>query len=107
MHRIVNYNLVPNHSDVLLYPPPHSTAVIPPPEGVVYQPYEEVARTIRTGDLLLFSSVKTTTSLIKLFDHAMFGHVGIVSAVHTCAHMPIKNNTPICSHMYMLHIDML
>ena len=58
---------------------PCSNAVKPLPDSVVYQPYEVVAKTIQTGDLLLFSSLKTTSSLIKLFDHAMFGHTGIVS----------------------------
>eukprot|EP00731_Ephydatia_muelleri_P014196 Em0007g1506a len=70
--------------------------VKPLPSNVVYQPYDHVARTIQTGDLLLFSSLKTTSSLIKLFDHAVFGHVGIACRLETTDEIYVWESKPYC-----------
>ena len=52
-----------------------------PPEGVTVVPYDDVASTLNTGDLILFSGVTSTGAVIKVFDDARFSHVAIVSYI--------------------------
>ena len=52
-----------------------------PPEGVTVVPYDDVAPTLNTGDIMLFSGVTSTGAIIKCFDRATFSHVAIVSTL--------------------------
>ena len=78
----------------------------------MYRPYDEVVKGLKTGDMLLFSSVKSSGSLIKILDRAVFGHCGLVSCmVIRDAKLSCKKNlfqltngfytTPV---FYMLHV---
>ncbi len=40
--------------------------------------YTKIRETLQTGDLVLFSGATSSGALIKIFDGAIFSHVGIV-----------------------------
>lgn len=42
-------------------------------------PYDDIASTLNTGDIMLMSGVTSTGAIIKFFDNAQFSHVAIVS----------------------------
>ena len=42
--------------------------------------YTELRETLNTGDLVLFSGATSSGAIIKIFDGAIFSHVGIVSS---------------------------
>ena len=58
---------------------PGRTSMMSPPPGVTAVPYDSVASTLNTGDIMLFSGVTSSGAVIKFFDDAKFSHVGIVS----------------------------
>ena len=54
---------------------------IPPPPDVAVVPYDDIASTLNTGDIILMSGVTTAGALIKSFDRAQFSHVAIVRSI--------------------------
>ena len=52
----------------------------PSPQKVA-KPYTEVRETLRTGDLILFSGATSSGAIIKIFDGAIFSHIGIVCTI--------------------------
>ena len=48
------------------------------PSDITTVKFDDVAPTLNTGDLALFSGATTSGALIKLFDNAEFSHIGIV-----------------------------
>ena len=50
-----------------------------PPEGVMVVPYDDIASTLNTGDIMLMSGVTSSGAIIKFFDNAQFSHVSIVN----------------------------
>jgi hypothetical protein len=51
-----------------------------PPEYPI-KSYGSISSTLQTGDIVLFSGASSTGSLIKIFDGALFSHVGLVLRV--------------------------
>lgn len=52
---------------------------IDPPSGITPVPYDDIASTLNTGDIMLLSGVTNSGAVIKLFDGGQFSHVAIVS----------------------------
>lgn len=50
-----------------------------PPPGITPVPYDDIASTLNTGDIMLFSGVTNSGAVIKIFDGAQFSHVAIVN----------------------------
>lgn len=48
------------------------------PSGITTVKFDDIVKTLNTGDLVLFSGATTSGALIKLFDNAEFSHIGIV-----------------------------
>ena len=49
-----------------------------PPSGITPVPYDDIASTLNTGDIMLLSGVTNSGAVIKLFDGGQFSHVAIV-----------------------------
>jgi len=56
----------------------HSDGIIPP-SNVKSVPFNEIAETLNTGDIVLFTGATSSGAIIRLFDNAEFSHVGLVS----------------------------
>ena len=41
--------------------------------------YNEICKELQTGDIVLFSGATSSGAIIKIFDGAVFSHVGLVS----------------------------
>ena len=50
-----------------------------PPSNVKTVPFNELAKTLNTGDIVLFTGATSSGAVIRLFDNAEFSHVGLVS----------------------------
>jgi len=51
---------------------------IKPQSDVQTVPFDEVAKTLNTGDIVLFTGATSSGAIIRLFDNAEFSHSGIV-----------------------------
>ena len=43
--------------------------------------YSEIRESLQTGDIILFSGATSSGAIIKIFDGAIFSHVGLVSII--------------------------
>ena len=51
------------------------------PSGVTEVSFGSLRRHIKTGDIVLFSGVSTSGSIIKFFTHSNYSHIAIVSEI--------------------------
>ena len=55
-----------------------SNGIRPPPDFPT-KTYNEFCNELQTGDIVLFSGATSSGAIIKIFDGAIFSHVGLVS----------------------------
>ena len=66
--------------------------------------YSQVIDQLQTGDLVLFSGATSSGALIKIFDGAIFSHIGIVRFSRSFEFPGLFCSIPLLSHVQKLHL---